>query len=109
MLFLHICLLKVKDFPTAFLEGTEWSLGTAALTHLGVIMGWVTTPISRRETPVTITQDAGWASWLLYADMENLAPNRESNPGPSSQYAICQLNLDFILHDISNRKKNAFR
>jgi hypothetical protein len=55
-------------------------------------------------------QNVGWASWLLWAVMENLAPHRESNPGPSIQYTIRQLNLRFVSRDIINkRKNNAFR
>ena len=36
------------------------------------------------EDPVPIVQEAGWAPGMVWTDAENLAPHRDSIPGPSS-------------------------
>ena len=36
------------------------------------------------KDPVPIVQEAGWASELVWIGAENLAPHRDSIPGPSS-------------------------
>ena len=50
--------------------------------------GW-STPRPDRFTPgkdpVTIVQEDGWAPGPVWKGVENLAPHRDSTPGPSSQ------------------------
>ena len=36
------------------------------------------------KDPVPIVQEAGWTPGPVWTDAENLAPNRDSIPGPSS-------------------------
>ena len=38
--------------------------------------------------PVPIVQEAGWAPGPVWTGAENLAPNRDSVSGPSSQYRV---------------------
>ena len=52
-------------------------------------MGWVVkaTPrplYPRERDPVPIVQEAEWASGQVWTGVENLAPHRDSIPGPSS-------------------------
>ena len=52
-------------------------------------MGWVVyatlRPLSPRESdPVPIVQEAEWASGPFWTGAENLAPHRDSIPGPSN-------------------------
>jgi hypothetical protein len=43
------------------------------------------------KDPVPIVQEAGWASGPVWTGAENLAPHRDSIPGPSSPYLTCIL------------------
>jgi hypothetical protein len=36
------------------------------------------------KDPVPIVQEAGWNQWTVWIGAENLAPHRDSIPGPSS-------------------------
>ena len=40
------------------------------------------------KDPVPIVQEAGWAPGPVWTDAENLAPHRDSIPGPSSPQPI---------------------
>jgi len=65
------------------------SWGIALLFHdHGTRRGWgVVTPrplFTPGKDPVSIVQEAGWASGPLWTGAENLAPYRDSIPGPSS-------------------------
>ena len=44
--------------------------------------------LSPGKDPVSIVQEAGWASGPSWTGAENLAPHRDSIPGPSSPYAV---------------------
>jgi hypothetical protein len=71
-------------------------------------MGWVVnaTPRHFRFTPgndpVPIVQEADWAPGQVWTGTENLAPRRESIPGPSSPatpahwFAVCCLKSDAL-------------
>jgi hypothetical protein len=41
-----------------------------------------------RKDPVPIVQEAGWAPGLVWTGSENLAPHRDSIPGPYSPYPV---------------------
>jgi len=51
-----------------------------------------------RERPGTFVQEAGWASGSVWTGAENLAPNRNSIPGPffSENRAFYELTLENI-------------
>jgi len=45
----------------------------------------------RKDPPVPIVQEAGWAPGPVWTDAENLAPShphRDVIPGPSNAYAV---------------------
>jgi hypothetical protein len=50
--------------------------------------------------PVPIVQESGWAQGPVWTDAKNLAPHRDSIPGPSSPYrvAISAHRLLFVLN-----------
>jgi hypothetical protein len=51
------------------------------------------------KDPVPIVQEAGWAPEPVWTGAENLAPHRDSIPGPSSPYRIAiRTELSNIYH-----------
>ena len=65
----------------------KWYSSTHSLTSAIDRGGW-STPRPGRFTPakdpVSIVQEAGWVSQPVLSSAENLAPHRDSIPGPSS-------------------------
>jgi len=58
--------------------------------NLGARWVWVVTPSPVRSYPgkdsVPIVQEAGWAPGPVWTGVENLVPQLDSIPGPSSPY-----------------------
>jgi hypothetical protein len=58
----------------------------------GARRGWGSPPRPDRFTPgkhqVPIIQEVGWAPGPVWTCMKNLAPHRDSIPGPSSPYPV---------------------
>jgi hypothetical protein len=81
---------KMVKVPRNRSEGPEGGRGIPLLfPDLGTLEGggWLAPRPGRftlRKDPVPIEQEAGWASGPVWTCAKNLAPHRDSIPGPSS-------------------------
>jgi len=71
--------LFIQSYPELRRFATEhWQL----LLALHIVISLIC--VAPGKDPVPIVEEAGWAPGSVWAGAENLAPHRDSIPGPSS-------------------------